>query len=216
MDYTANVIKDVIVLGIVDPDIQKDVLAWEELDEKDDKAVVAFVETKELAQNAWMSSQSSAATAGLSSYRRETAQQSNDASFKAKLAMKGRCFVCKKDISPYKKYQSGGINKKPHTLCTKCFKSKAGQRSKVDAVQGSEGSGKSDSDTVSSFYLCANENEPHGAPAPDLQGGEFLSVTAAGRPEVGMRADASNPDALLFTAIGTDNVPKGPALLPNR
>ena len=49
VDYTANVIKDVIVLGIVDPDIQRDVLAWEELDEKDDKAVVAFVESKELA-----------------------------------------------------------------------------------------------------------------------------------------------------------------------
>lgn len=115
VDYTANVIKDVIVLGIVDPDIQRDVLAWEELDKKDDKAVVAFVESKELAQNAWMSSQSPAATAGLSSYRRETTQQSNDASIKAKLAMKGKCLMCKKDIPLYKKYQGGSINRKPYT-----------------------------------------------------------------------------------------------------
>ena len=96
VDYTANVIKDVIVLGIVDPDIQRDVLAWEELDEKDDKAVVAFVESKELAQNAWMSSQSSASTAGLSSYRRETTQQSSEASIKTKLAMKGNVWHVRK------------------------------------------------------------------------------------------------------------------------
>ena len=156
VDYTANVIKDVIVLGIVDPDIQLDVLAWGELDEKDDKAVVAFVESKELAQNAWMSSQSSAATAGLSSYRRENNQQSNETSIKAKLAMKGKCLVCKKEISLYKKYQTGNINRKPHTLCPKCFKSKAGQRSKVDAIRASEDGERSDSAAVSSFFLCAN------------------------------------------------------------
>ena len=163
VDYTANVIKDVIVLGIVDPDIQRDVLAWEELDEKDDKAVVAFVESKELAQNAWMSSQSSASTAGLSSYRRENTQQNSEASIKTKLAMKGKCLACKKEISLYKKFQTGSINRKPHTLCPKCFKSKAGQRSKVSAIQATEGGETSDSAAVGSFFLCANENELDGA-----------------------------------------------------
>ena len=50
VDYTSNVIKDIVVLCIADADIQKDVLAWDELDVKNDMEVVAFVESKELAQ----------------------------------------------------------------------------------------------------------------------------------------------------------------------
>jgi hypothetical protein len=95
--HLSNIIKDVVVLGIADPDIQKDVLAWEELDVKDDKEVVAFVESKELARNAWVSSQSSAAAASsnaaaISSYRRDRNQASgDDRSIDVKLASKGKC-----------------------------------------------------------------------------------------------------------------------------
>ena len=120
VDYTSSVIKDVIVLGIADSDIQKDVLAWEELDDKDDKAVVAFVETKELAQNAWMSSQSSGTAAGLSYDRRGAS--SDEAPIKEKLAMKGKCSVCREKFSIYKRYQSGRMNRKPFKLCPKCHK----------------------------------------------------------------------------------------------
>ena len=87
VDYTSNVTKDIVVLGIADAEIQKDVLAWEELDAKNDKEVVAFVESKELARNAWKSSQSSAAAASsnaaaISSYRRDK----NHASWRRQLA----------------------------------------------------------------------------------------------------------------------------------
>ena len=159
VDYTSSVVKDVIVLGIADPDIRKDVLAWEELDEKDDKALVAFVETKELARNAWMSSQTSAAAAAssLSSYRRGTDQPSEDASIKGKLNLKGKCTSCKKAISLYKKYQSGKMNKKPFTQCQSCFKAQD-QQSKVSGIQTSEGM-HSESDMVSSFFVCAYDDD---------------------------------------------------------
>jgi hypothetical protein len=99
VDYTSNVIKDVVVLGIADPVIQKDVLAWEELDFKDDKEVVAFVESKELARNAWVSSQSSASAASsnaaaISSYRQDRNQASgDDISIDVKLASNGKCMA---------------------------------------------------------------------------------------------------------------------------
>ena len=39
VDYTSNVVKDVLIAGIADSEIRKDVLSWEELDAKDDKAL---------------------------------------------------------------------------------------------------------------------------------------------------------------------------------
>ena len=148
VDYTSNVIKDVVVLGIADSDIQKDVLAWEELDDKDDKAVVAFVETKELARNAWVSSQSSGTAAGLSSYRRDAGQSSSDdPSIKEKLTMKGKCSVCKEKFSIYKRYQSGRMNKKPFKLCPRCHK----------ASQDVAENHQSEESAVTSFFIDAVE-----------------------------------------------------------
>ena len=67
IDYTPQVVKDVLIAGIADGDIRKDVLGWSELDQKIDKEVVAFVEEKEIARNAYSSTSS---TNAMSGYRR--------------------------------------------------------------------------------------------------------------------------------------------------
>ena len=69
INYTSNVVKDALVAGIADADIRKDVLAWAELDLKDDKEVVAFVECKEMAQAAW-SGEHTSGTAVVSTYKK--------------------------------------------------------------------------------------------------------------------------------------------------
>ena len=97
VDYTSSVVKDVLVAGIADSEIRKDVLGWAELDSKDDKGVVSFVESKEMAQSAWAGAQTSG-TAGLSAYKKgpkaecETPEQN----LKTKLALKGKCSKCNK------------------------------------------------------------------------------------------------------------------------
>ena len=189
VDYTSNVIKDIVVLGIADADIQKDVLAWDELDVKNDMEVVAFVESKELARNAWVSSQSSAAAApsnaaAISSYRRDRNHGSiSDKPLDAKLTAKGKCMTCKKEITLYKKFPSGKVNKTPFKWCQKCFRSQD-QRTKVDAIQSATvNDQQSDAMAISSFYIGAVEasNEACSvAPVPVLQGGEILSALTAG------------------------------------
>ena len=86
-----------MVAGIADADIRKDVLAWAELDLKDDKEVVAFVECKEMAQAAWSGEHTSGTTSGtavVSTYKKGSKPESeskSEQSTKQKLLLKGKC-----------------------------------------------------------------------------------------------------------------------------
>ena len=55
VDYTANVVKDVLLIGIADDEIRKDILSMQDLDTKSDQEVIDFAESKELAQAAFNS-----------------------------------------------------------------------------------------------------------------------------------------------------------------
>ena len=89
VDYTSMVVKDVLISGVADTDIRKEVLGWSELDTKTDKEVVAFVEEKEVAKKAWTGSSVGATV--LSGYRKgtKTVEDTNDPAIQKKLAMKG-------------------------------------------------------------------------------------------------------------------------------
>ena len=134
IDYTPQVVKDVLIAGIADSDIRKDVLGWSELDSKADKEVVAFVEEKEIAKNAFSNSSS---TNAMSGYRRsersgdhlaEGKRRSNSAPPKLdpeerkKLSLTGKCPTCHAEFNLYIKFRSGNMNKEPFKLCQKCHK----------------------------------------------------------------------------------------------
>ena len=65
------VIKDILIAGVSDGEIRKELLGWSELDEKSDKEVVKFVEEKEMALKAWSSSKGGSNVGGLSGYRKK-------------------------------------------------------------------------------------------------------------------------------------------------
>ena len=122
IDYTSSVVKDVLITGIADMDIRKEVLAWEELDSKDDKDVVAFIESKEIVQAAFSRAHTTN-NAGVSAYKKVPKQDTRpktDLSIKQKLALKGICKKCNTEISLYKRYQSGKINSTAFILCRQC------------------------------------------------------------------------------------------------
>ena len=124
VDYTEMVIKDVLIGGIYDADIRKDILATADLDKKNDKEVVSLVEAKEIAYKAWNSANSSSSNNAFSNYKRNSKLDNEvDQSIKKKLAQKGKCSKCSMEISLYKRYQSGRMNKTPFSKCQKCHKS---------------------------------------------------------------------------------------------
>ena len=92
-DFTDIVVKDVLVAGLVDEDIKKDVLGWSELDSKDVNETVAFIESKEMARDAL--SHQKPVTAALSQYKKgKTLANTAPASPNSK----GLCKTCKVEI----------------------------------------------------------------------------------------------------------------------
>ena len=123
VDYSPMVIKDILIAGIEDQEILKDVLGMADLDAKTDKDIVKFVEEKEIARNALASSGSASALSGSnkSSYRKAIPPQA-EAENKKKLALKGKCADCQKEIHLYKKYASGKLNKDAFKVCNGCYR----------------------------------------------------------------------------------------------
>ena len=81
---------DVLITGVADSEIRKNVLSlsWSELDVKSDNEIVAFVESKEVAKNAWNSTPT-AAVAGMLSYKKtaKPISSSTDHSTRMKLSL---------------------------------------------------------------------------------------------------------------------------------
>ena len=52
VDFTDEIVKGVLVSGLSDDDIRKEVLGWSELDTKTVKETVTFIESTEMARDA--------------------------------------------------------------------------------------------------------------------------------------------------------------------
>lgn len=118
IDYTPLVVKDILVSGIADPDIRKDVLEWPELDTKSARDLVGFIEGKETSKKAWTAQPSDAAS--ISGYKKSGKQDEPDSG--KKLALKSKCAKCRVQIPQYTRSRFGRINKTPYKLCIKCHK----------------------------------------------------------------------------------------------
>ena len=121
VDYTSMMVKHILISGIEGSEIRKDVLGMPELDAKSDKDIVKFVEEKEIARNAL---QTTLSTNAVSSYNksRKAGDASADIASKKKLSMRGKCGTCCAEISLYKQYRGGRLNKEAFKVCINCHK----------------------------------------------------------------------------------------------
>ena len=166
VDYTAMVVKDILISGIEDSDIRKDVLAIPELDSKSDKDIVKFVEEKEIARNALQTTLDASA---LSSYNKErkSGETNANSAVKKKLSLRGKCANCALEISLYKQYRGGKMNREPFKLCFSCHK----KQSRPQQQKSKQEEGTSETATVLNFIAaldlsneteiaCAEESHP--------------------------------------------------------
>ena len=71
VDYIEDIVKYVLISGIVDENIKKDILSNSDLDDKTLNATISLIETNEMATRAMMSTVSSSSTlAANSGYRK--------------------------------------------------------------------------------------------------------------------------------------------------
>jgi hypothetical protein len=97
VDYTPLVVKDILISGLADSEIRKDVLEWPELDVKSAKDLFGFVEDKETVKKAWTGHV--ADTAGVSNYKKLTKQEDPD--IKKKLSLRRKCNKCGTQMPQY-------------------------------------------------------------------------------------------------------------------
>ena len=110
IDFTDIMVKDVVVAGLVDEEVKKDVLGWSDLDGKSLEETITFIEAKEMARDALNKGQ---ITAGISTYKKGNAN--------SRTANKIQCKFCKAEIEKlvWSKRQKKMIE---ITCCMPCWK----------------------------------------------------------------------------------------------
>ena len=123
VDYTSHVIRDVLLSGISDPDIRREVLGTSGILKKAVNDVIALVENKEMARNALPSSTMSA----VSSFQRRNETLAAPTTTTTTTATppqtdKGKRAPCPDCKQPFNLFS--GWNSKPHQVCINCYKSR--------------------------------------------------------------------------------------------
>ena len=146
IDYTAHVVKDIIICGIADPEISRDILELEKLDEKTVSELVGIIEGKETARKA-LATGSQTDTAGVSNYRKANKGDPGETKFN----IKTNCSKCNTKIAQYAKNRFGKINKTPFTKCMKCHKEDTQNKQLESNNKSEQANPKSDQAAIQSF-----------------------------------------------------------------
>ena len=120
VDYTDHVIRDVLLNGISDPDIRREVLGTTNILQTPVNDVIALVENKEMARNALPSSTLSA----VSSFKRQQVPPKEPPSATPSRADQAKQAACPDSQRLFRIFTEGtrGWNTKPHTVCLNCYR----------------------------------------------------------------------------------------------
>ena len=113
VDYTENVIKDVILNGLSDKDIKKEVLGMQDIDTLSISDTINRIETKETARNALTTGTKAAA---ISTMKREASRSATE---QKKLSMKIKCADCETQINAFVRIKTDQIRGRKY--CSTCF-----------------------------------------------------------------------------------------------
>lgn len=123
-DYTEEVVRDVLLAGIVDVDIRREALSAKDIQSSPLNEIIALVESREMARNATPHSSFSA----MSTFKRNKAPRyanihnSQPAVPEDKTSM-SPCPECGKGFRPFTE-RRGMWNSKPHKMCLDCWRAK--------------------------------------------------------------------------------------------
>ena len=146
VDYTDEMIRHIILNGLYDDDIKRDIFSELGLDIMAVTDLVSLIEGKELARDA--TSLPSANT--ISQFKRKQEEERTP-----EFDREGRCSICNCSIKLFKQMRNGKYNKKPFHDCLDCWQKKNNTR------KGRNNRGNDDAATefnAVSFEISANES----------------------------------------------------------
>ena len=104
VDYTQLIVKDVLMNGLVDEDIKKEILGMDDLDNLEVEDMISRIESKETARNAL--NRINTSSAGISAFQKQT---SLTAAEEKKLKMEIKCGDCDSKIKAYIRSRQGKL-----------------------------------------------------------------------------------------------------------
>ena len=143
VDYTNEIIRQVLIAGLYDEDVKRDVFGITNVDQMVLNDLVKFIEGKEVAREATCSSNVSA----ISQFKRK--KQSVRSGERTQV----KCATCSRLFPAFKKMANGKWNKKPFRECQECWKK--GRSSGAQSVQGIS---QDDGESVSFNISLINEH----------------------------------------------------------
>ena len=123
VDFTDHIMRDVLLAGIYDADIRREMYGVESILTQSINTVISMVEKKEMARDA----HSAGSAAGISSMKQQRKmdqkqQQLPQKSEDVDKAKQAPCPKCKKSFPLYREGKFGW-NSKPYNMCRDCFRS---------------------------------------------------------------------------------------------
>ena len=119
VDYTDEMIRHVILNGLYDDDIKRDIFSEANLDSMLVNDLVSVIEGKELARDATQLPNASSISQFRKKQKEDAKMHDHD--------REGKCAMCNCSIKLYRKLRSGKYNKKPFTHCVECWKKQTAQ-----------------------------------------------------------------------------------------
>ena len=138
VNFTDHIMRDVLLAGIYDPDIRRELYGVDGILSQPINDVIALIEKKEMARDA----HSAASSSSMSSMKlqRKKGQASADAgqqrSTKAnegERSKQSNCPHCKKEYALYREGRFGW-NSKPYEMCRACFQSQRRKKQEVNST----------------------------------------------------------------------------------
>ena len=153
VDFTNTIVKYVLVNGLVDAEIRREVLGWELLDESTLTDAIAFIEQKEMARDAFKGE----AAAIKTGYRKQ--QASTGTADEAKLRKKAKCEGCATPFNQYVRGKSGQIRE--HKLCKKCWRATSQKREMTEPRAKPSGDETVKTEEASTLFVSGNWSIPY-------------------------------------------------------
>ena len=130
IDYTDDIVKYVVISGISDEEIKKDILGHADLDTRSLNDTISLIENKEMAARAMSSP---ITTTDISIAPLHSSKQKQSKELQAKLALKTKCSTCSKQMQRFKVLR-GRV--KEFSLCIDCWKAKNPKPTSSDETGG--------------------------------------------------------------------------------
>ena len=150
VNFTDIIVRDVLIAGISDLDIRRDILGTDAILQRPVNDVISLVESKEMARNALPTSLST-----VSSFKREKQHLPPKQHATTNRQQTTHCPKCS---DTYNLYSEGrfGWNTRPHRICLKCYKEQRSQSTSQNSRNGPVSNIAAQSQQTAQCPKCSN------------------------------------------------------------